>query len=356
MKGNANKAVCLTLWFHGANNVRYTDLFPRLDAVLRVHKVRVSRHRILRGVQYRLWKALKKKVVYPGALRYLSRRYETLLTGDCHQIPAWPKKDSVVVDMDDPVFSPQEIRCLNMPQVKAVIVTTKRAKRMLEQLGVQRSIHVIPQGVSVEQVDPLKVAEIHRRFRQEGDIVVGYPAPTLTLSTDGPKRARQGQDDLDFLFAAIEKARESEPKIKLWLMGRISESVKAYVEERKDWIRAFGYVPFPDILSFIASIDLGVYPRTWVQPPARFNLKLAQFMAFGVPVVSTDLDESFILKEAQSGIVCQSKDDFTAALVGLARSPEKRFKLGSAGRTYARENLDWSLLLPMYRNILTGDA
>ncbi|MGH8546815.1 MAG: glycosyltransferase, partial [Gammaproteobacteria bacterium] len=109
-------------------------------------------------------------------------------------------------------------------------------------------------------------------------------------------------------------------------------------------------------LHYIANFDIAVYPRTWVQPPARFNLKLAQFMAFGVPVVSTDLDESFILREVGSGIVCKSQEDFSRALAELAQSPEKRSELGDAGRNYAQKALDWSLLLPIYKNILMGNV
>jgi glycosyltransferase involved in cell wall biosynthesis len=160
---------------------------------------------------------------------------------------------------------------------------------------------------------------------------------------------------LDFLFAALESARHVEPRIKLWLFGEPSAAVKHYASAtRSEWIRLFGYVPLSNVLNYISSIDIGVYPRTWAQPPARFNVKLAQFMACGIPVVARDLDESYILKEARSGIVCQSQEDFSAALVALARSVGKRAEFADAGRAYARENLDWSALVPRYQEILAG--
>jgi len=349
------KVVCFTLWFSAHNNPRYADLFPKLDPFVRFHKVILSRHRILRGLQYRAWRALKQKVIYPGALRYLGQRYETLLTVDARQIPAWPRHKSVVIDADDPVFSATEVQLLNLPQVKAIIVTTEKAKMIFEQLGVERPIWVIPQGVSMEQGDPYKIREIGRQFKGDRDVVIGYHAPTLTLSSDGPGRARGGQDDLDFLFAALEKAREVEPRIKLWLFGELSPSVKRYVAEgRAGWIKLFGYLPLSDILNYIANFDIGVYPRTWSPPPGRFSVKIAQFMASGIPVVSCDLDESFILKEAGCGIVCDSQEDFSQALVELAQSVQRRAELGNAGRLYAQAKLDWSVLVPMYRDILNG--
>jgi glycosyltransferase involved in cell wall biosynthesis len=350
-----HKAVCFTLWFSTHNNPRYADLFPRLDPLVRFYKVIFSRHRILRGLQYRAWNALSRKFIYPGVLRYLGQRYENLFTVDCCQIPAWPRHDSVVVDIDDPVFSPTEAQLLNLPQVKAVIVTTEKAKTIFQQLGVARPIWVIPQGVSMEQSDPNRIQKIRTQFKGDRDVVVGYHAPTLTLSSDGPRRAREGQDDLDFLFAAAEKAREVEPRIKVWLLGQPSESVKKYAADgRTAWIKLFGYLPLSDLLNYIPNFDIGVYPRTWSPPPGRFSVKIAQFMASATPVVSCDLDESFILNEAGCGVVCDSQDDFSQALVGLARSAERRAQLGNAGRMYAQAKLDWSVLIPIYKDILNG--
>ena len=149
-------------------------------------------------------------------------------------------------------------------------------------------------------------------------------------------------------------ARRREPLIKLWLFGTCYESVKKYAAERPAGsIKLFGYVPLTDLLNYMSCVDIGVYPRTWIQPPARFNVKLAQFMACGVPVVSTDLDESFIVRETGCGIVCKSQEDFAEALVGLAQSAEKRAELGNAGRIYAKTHLDWSVLVPIYKSILT---
>jgi glycosyltransferase involved in cell wall biosynthesis len=355
MNAGTIQVVCFTHWFRQHNNPRYAVLFPYLESVVRFHRVTLSHRRLVRGVQFRLWKALSQRVIYPAAARYFGRRYRTVFTVDIRQIPAWPETQRVVVDMDDPVFSPMEIKILKLPQVKAIVVTTKQAKSIYRRQGIACPIYVIPQGVSVEQIDPNRTRDIGTQFREDRDVVVGYHAPTLTLSRDGPGRAREGQDDLDFLFAALENARKTEPRIKLWLIGEPSASVKKYAADgRAAWIRLFGYVPLSDMLNYVANFDLGVYPRTWAQPPARFNVKLAQFMACGVPVVATELDESLILKESGSGIVSESEESFSQSLVRLAQSAEARAVLADAGRRYARENLDWSLLVPMYKEILMG--
>jgi len=348
---DTHTAVCFTLWFSTHNNHRYADLFPRLDGLVRFYKVILSRHHVLRALQYRLWRALSRKLLYPGVFRYLGQRYETLFTVDYYQIPAWPRRESVVVDIDDPVFSPTEVQLLNLPQVKTIVVTTAKAKTTFEQLGVTRPICVIPQGVSMEQMDPYKIQEIRTQFKGERDVVTGYHAPTLTLSCDGPSRARGDQDDLDFLFAALERARKVEPRIKLWLFGEPSEAVKQYAAEAAGWIKLFGYLRLADLLNYISNLDIGVYPRTWSPPPGRFSIKIAQFMACAVPIVATGADEALIVQEAQCGIVCPSQEYFSKALVELALAPEKRTELGKAGQQYAMKNLNWAILMQCYEQM-----
>jgi glycosyltransferase involved in cell wall biosynthesis len=354
MKPENKPAFCFTLWFRNHNNPRYAVLFPHLEPIVQFRKVTLSHRRVVRGLQFRLWKAFRERVTYPAVARYFAGRYPTVFTVDTHQIPAWPENQRVVVDMDDPVFTPEEFQILKLPQVKAIVVTTEQARTIYRQQGVTCPIHVIPQGVSMEQIDEKRIRDIRTQFKGDRDIVVGYHAPTLTLTSDGPRRARGGQDDLDFLLTAIEESRKIEPRMKLWLFGEASESVKRYAAERSGWIEVFGYVSLSDILNYVSNFDIGVYPRTWAQPRGRFNVKLAQFMACGVPIISTNLDESFILKEAGSGIVCQSEENFSKALVALTQSADKRAALANAGRAYARTNLDWSILVLMYKQILTS--
>jgi len=345
--------VCFTLWFPHHANPRYADLFPRLSSVIDFNKVTLSRRRVIRGLQYRAWNLVSRGLIYPAAMKYLARKYDSLFTVSYDQIAAWPKDRSVVVDIDDPVFSPAEVAALNLPQVKAIVVTTEKAKSIFEQMGVVRPIHVVPQGVPVGKTEPQKVAVIRREFKNENDVIVGYHAPTLTMAADGSNRRRSDQDDLDFLFRAFDEARKSEPRLKLWLFGVPSEALKEHVDRgHQSSVNLFGYVPFSEMLNYLANVDIGVYPRTWNPPPARFSVKIAQFMACGIPVVARDLDESFVLKEAGCGVVCASQDDFSRALVELTQSAEKRAELGRAGIDYARAKLDWSVLVPIYKEIL----
>jgi glycosyltransferase involved in cell wall biosynthesis len=343
----------VTLWFPQHNNPRYAALFPQLASAVRFRKIHLSERRWLRAVQYRLWQRLSDAVIYPALIQHLARKYQTLYTTAPEQLRAWPRNRSVVIDIDDPLYSEAEVRALSLPQVKAVVVTTDRAKALFREKGVTTPIHVIPQGVAMAQVDLAKQREIRARCENSDDIIVGFHAPSLTLAADGAQRARGDQDDLDFLFHAVEQARRGEPRLRLWLFGHPSQSLKAHVlQGRHHWVKLFGYVELRQMLTYLSAVDIGVYPRTWSPPPGRFSVKIAQFMACGVPVVSTALDEGLILQEANSGVLCRSADEFAAALLELARSPGKRAELGRSGKDYAEANLDWSVLIPNYLKLL----
>lgn len=342
------RVVCFNLMFPDHHNVRTLQIRARLSDSVRFYQATLSRRRLIRAVQYRVWCLLKRALIYPVLLRSLSRRYERLLTFDPLQASAWSKPDSVIVDTDDPMFTEDEIRALNQPQVRAVIVTTEQAKTAFRDLGVHKSVHVVPQGMDFDLLDPAKIRSLGHSYRQGGDVVAGYLAPSLTLSEDGPRRWRRGQDDLDFLFAAFEKAREREPGLKLWLIGRASDSVRKYASG-KSWLRVFGYVPFAETYNYLANLDIGLYPRTQALP-IRFPFKIGQYMACGVAVVSTE--SYFVREEPYCGIYADSEEAFSNAVVDLARFPEKRAAFASAGKRYAESHLHWSRLIRRYEEIL----
>ena len=348
MRRDAKRIVCVTLWYPEHNNVRAEQLFPRLDPWVRFHKVPLSRSRLIRAAQTRIWRWLKRPLIYPLVFRYLARKYDTLLAFDTDQVSGWPKSNSVIVDTDDPRFSSTEVAFLGKRQVRAIVVTMDEARRAFRKMGVDKPIHVIPQGVDTEWLDRGRIGFMQGIEKGERDIVAGYLAPSLTLSSEGSGRWMGGQDDLDLLFEAFEASQKLEGRLKLWLIGRPSEAVAAYAQD-KPWLRLFGYMPLAETWKYVSNFDIGLYPR--IQPTLiRFPNKVAQYMACGVPIVST-LKEP-VLERAGCGVLCGSAQELTEALVDLARSLEKRQTLGQSGAQYARAHLSWPRLVKDYERIL----
>ncbi|CAN7196963.1 glycosyltransferase [Terrabacter sp. LjRoot27] len=75
--------------------------------------------------------------------------------------------------------------------------------------------------------------------------------------------------------------------------------------------------------------------------------KVIEYMAHGLPVITTPLPLAADLVERSGcGIVVPFDDAeaTAAALIELARDPERRAALGRAGHAYAREHHDWNVI------------
>jgi len=75
--------------------------------------------------------------------------------------------------------------------------------------------------------------------------------------------------------------------------------------------------------------------------------KVIEYMARGLPVITTPLPlAADLVERAGCGIVVPFGDAeaTAAALVELARDPERREALGRAGHAYAREHHDWNVI------------
>jgi glycosyltransferase involved in cell wall biosynthesis len=70
-------------------------------------------------------------------------------------------------------------------------------------------------------------------------------------------------------------------------------------------------------------------------------------MACGVPIVATNVDESFLVREAGAGLIASSEREFIECLVRLARSPKLWRELGEAGRCFGVQH-DWDALARRY--------
>ncbi|MGW5667237.1 glycosyltransferase [Micromonospora sp. NPDC003776] len=352
-RGSAESAAAafFSYWFPQHNNVRYEQLVPLLAPFVRPYRVMLSRNRLIRGAEFRLWRRTDRELIYPLVLPRLARRHRLLLTVDLRQLPSWRRPDSAIVDLDDPVFSAEEVRLLQLPQVRALVVTTARAREIFRSAGVTKPIAVIPQPVA-EPADRTVAARLRHRYARPGEVVVGYHAPSLTVAADGGARPRAGLDDVDLLVDAVRIARERGANLRLCLVGTPTAGV-ARLADRFDWLTLTGYVRAAEVMNHVGTFDVGAYLRTLVLPPGRMSIKIMQCFAAGLPVVANRaVDESAIVDAAGAGLVCGTLDEMADAFGRLARSRSLRQRYGAAGRRYVVENASAAVAVARYRQLL----
>lgn len=71
-------------------------------------------------------------------------------------------------------------------------------------------------------------------------------------------------------------------------------------------------------------------------------------MACGVPVVSTDVSESFLVQESGAGLISSGVQDFAGNIVRFAKDATLRERLGQKGREFAKP-FDWDVLAERYQ-------
>ena len=339
MTGSArNRIAWAGVWSREHNNARYEELLPRLANVDRFY-VDLHPWWPIRGLRRRIW--------LPLLTIWLGMRYPLLLCTDWRKI-RWIR-NRVVVDHDDPLFEPAEVRALNSPNVAAVVVTSDAVKSKFLELGVRSAVHVVPQGVAAFAIDPRRVRAIRAEWNPSSrEIVAGYHQPRFDFSAELPSGAQQ-MYSVDRLFSVMEHARRKDPRLVLWLVGEPSAKVREYAG-RHPWIRLLEYQRRPGLMDCVAAFDIGLYPRT-ADLMGRTSIKVLEYMACGVPVIGFQVWEMRAVVDGKAGITAANDAAFAAGLVALAGDPRQRSRLGRNGRKIAAA-FGWDLLAEKYRGLL----
>jgi len=337
---SADRLFFSSIWFEGHNNPRYAELLPRLSRLDRYLLV-TSEQRILRGLQYRAYRA-SRSIRNPLVLRLAARRYRGMFTADPEQIRWFD--GPVIADIDDPYYTQEHVDLLNRPNLLAYVVTAERAAHRYEEMGVRKPFHVIPQGISFASVRDELVAKA--RERKADHVVVGWMAAWLL--TEGDRDAEGPLYNIDHLLELWGAIHHAVPNARLWLIGEPSDRVRALVDGRDDLV-LWGRLPRDQALSTAANFDIALYPRT--EDTGIQAAKVGEFIGLGVPTVSYDYLVTQNLRETGAGILVETPDDFVQAVVHLATDGVARAEIAETARR-AGKQLDWDVLAERYLEIL----
>jgi glycosyltransferase involved in cell wall biosynthesis len=189
-----------------------------------------------------------------------------------------------------------------------------------------------------------------RRFRRPHPVV-----PNSVIVPDEPPPP-SGTDRVVYLgrltgprgaLEMIELGRRLAPEITVELIGPTDSDVSkaVAVAHRRGWIRHHGFVPNREALQLLRGALAGLAllhdePNYATSRPT----KVMEYMAFGVPVVTTpNAASTELVRHYDSGLVVPFKDPdaVLAAVLRLRADPALRQRFGDAGREGALRDLDW---------------
>jgi glycosyltransferase involved in cell wall biosynthesis len=145
----------------------------------------------------------------------------------------------------------------------------------------------------------------------------------------------------------IELGRRLAPEVTVELIGPTDPDVCGAVAEahRRGWVRHHGFVPNREALALLSGALAGL---ALLHDESNYATsrptKVMEYMAFGVPVVTTpNAASADLVRQYGSGVVVPFRDPAAAAeaVLSLRADPGRRQRLGNSGRAGAVRDLDW---------------
>jgi len=151
---------------------------------------------------------------------------------------------------------------------------------------------------------------------------------------------------VEYLLAAFRDLRRND--VVLDLAGDLNNDSKysnRMIKLAKEWdiqdrVIFHGRIPESKLWELYANADIFVLPSLW----EGFGVVLLEAMAFGLPVIATDVGAiPDIVVDGYSGILIPPRDSksLTDALQRLVEDPLKRKSLGEGGRSKMKHSLTW---------------
>jgi glycosyltransferase involved in cell wall biosynthesis len=178
----------------------------------------------------------------------------------------------------------------------------------------------------------------------EGEVVVGYVGRII---------AAKG---VFTLLEAAGRLLAAEPAARmLWVGdGEDSDALRAEIARTPDAHRHRLLGWEADMAALYPALDILAVPSLYPEPFGRVSVEA---QAAAVPVVSSlagGLPETFIPDRTGIGVEPEDVDGLARALIGLAHDPERRRRMGEAGREWACERFSLERIAGDFERLLAG--
>jgi glycosyltransferase involved in cell wall biosynthesis len=192
-------------------------------------------------------------------------------------------------------------------------------------------VEVIPNGVDLKLFKPSKLPE--------EDIVLYY-------GTLAPHRSR-------FLARVIEEVLKLKRGVKFIIIGDVPIWLKKFFIDRGiigDIIMP-GYIEHDNLPPWIAKAKVCIFTQD-VSLGGRLPTKLLDYMASARPIVSTDVDEAWPIREAGAGIISPLDPKvFAENIIKILEDEELAEKLAERGASYAKR-FSWDRIVNKYVELI----
>ncbi|AGH81035.1 glycosyltransferase [Psychromonas sp. CNPT3] len=229
-----------------------------------------------------------------------------------------------------------KMEILALEQSDRVVTLSGAMKDLIVSWGINvDKIHVIPNGVDVEQFKPQMVDQILRSRWGFNRFVIGFIG-SLTLY--------EGLADL--ITTVIQLNQQGFP-VSLVVAGSGPIEIDLQLlAQGHIYIHLVGSIEHEHVKRWYSSFDLCAYPRTddvvcrYVPP-----MKVLEAMAMEIPVIVSDLAPlKEMVRHNQTGLICQPShiNSLTETIIFAFNHRDQLIQLGKNGRVWVSKHRTWS--------------
>lgn len=219
-------------------------------------------------------------------------------------------------------------------------------------------LHAIaPQAL--ERLDSL-VAPFRDRFHVVPLGIDAEPLLALDRARQGARELRSRFGDPYLLFVGrlrhykgLDVLLDAMPRVPARLViggdGPMGPALRAQAHRLGlgDQVHFAGAVSDEELKDHLAGAGVGLLPSS--TPTEAFGLSMVEYMAAGLPVVSTELGTgtSFVNQHGETGLVVRARDPgaLAAGISQLLDDPAARERMGAAGRARVRERFTTTAMM-----------
>jgi len=213
----------------------------------------------------------------------------------------------------------------NMKIASKVVYVTSSLSKMYP--APQSKAVIIPNGVDIDLFHTRTPSQLRKELGLDGAFVLGFVGVL-----------REGVD-FEPVFAAVKELNNDGHSTKMLIVGEngglSKNKAMAQHYEISEKVTFTGAVPYTQVPRYHSCMDACLMPLKFsnAQP-----LSVLQCLASSKPVISTkplEIPHNLVL------YACD-KEEYKERILQLAKNPELRQEMGSAGRKYVEENHSWA--------------
>jgi len=231
---------------------------------------------------------------------------------------------------------------------KIITICDSLKKEMVKRGIEEEKIHVIVNGVDIEEFSPQpKDAELVSRYQLANKIILGFIGSFYKY------------EGLSLLIEAMPKILSRVDNVVLMLIGQGNEESALKELARKtaimDKVIFPGQVPNAKVTDYYSLIDIFTYPRESIRlTELTTPLKPLEAMAMEKAVIGSDVGGiKELICAGKNGLLFKAGDatDLADKCLRLIHDARLRIALGKSGREYVIENRNWEKLILRHLDI-----